>query len=1160
MLAVTLFMATLFSGCNKEEVEFEHPDISINPSVITSSGTETTFDVISNRPWKVVIPDEVTWVVASPSEGVGNGKVTLMMLENVGAPREADIRVETSTVYAVAKLTQKGSFEITNLLNVTFGMPAGTTKIPDYTGWDATGAGASTVKFAGTNSDIRSTNPSDDSKNDGKYQGSSGAGNVFFGQVPATFTISDISVGTATDFILHFGSFKFASGGDNSFNKDDMKVEYSADAGATWSDITYDRTTYSKWALVKTTFSATPTNGKVWLKFTVSNTASQYRIDDVNLMARGVIDVPTVPVVTTGAASDIATETAKLAGSYVYTSAAGITEVGVAYIKTADLASGTFTEAKVAGGIASPFSVPLTGLTENCDYTYKAYVKMGTNVYYGENKTFKTLSSNAPTRMFGMTFGKPGGTTAISNYTDWGASGQSSPTVSYSGTGDIRISSPSAATDYEGASGEGNAYMSAAGAYFEIADLNVNTGQAANYYIKLGNRIYSGAYDNTKMTIQISEDGGTWRTVDHTRSESINVWRIATSSEFAVSQTTKKLGIKFICNEGGIQLRLDDIELFCTTPGITVTEVPILKTEPLKPADITNTSVSISGSTSYSGTLTERGIAYKKVSDATFTNAPATGLDGAFTVTISSLTEGTSYVYKPYAIVGSETYDGVEGIFATTGGTPTAISTLKGLPDGEVTTIAKIRGTVVSNAATINIDPKSVAIQDSQNPNSGIIIRVAASPHLFALGDEIDVITAGGTLSTFNGIRQFTPTGDDMISKTNTTTTPSAKTITVTELKSGDYESMYVEIAGSQVVNALPDMKMNGGLTSGYKNTQMEVDGSPVENYMMTVKASSPPATFGGEIVPQLNGTLKGIAAYSPSDGHQIMPQSLTDFQGWTGTRFGALSFGTPTFTGTLTEGTAIAAGAKISIPYFNANADVLTVSVAVAGTGAPGIAEITNQDFTLNRGGGSLDIPITGTPTTVGDVTFTISGIAGLTVTTVNATVAPAPIGGESVIYSTDFESADGFASGTAYNNPTPVVQGTAPYQWSTIYGTTTTTDASPNGTLCMQMRWYTNAATTLGNTSTTFNLSNVTKVDFQAKNTLGLNVTVSYSTDDGNTWIGDQTFTLTGTFKDYSYSLNNGTTVPSARIRFMISLPATNPTSTARMIIDSVKVYGVN
>lgn len=99
------------------------------------------------------------------------------------------------------------------------------------------------------------------------------------------------------------------------------------------------------------------------------------------------------------------------------------------------------------------------------------------------------------------------------------------------------------------------------------------------------------------------------------------------------------------------------------------------------------------------------------------------------------------------------------------------------------------------------------------------------------------------------------------------------------------------------------------------------------------------------------------------------------------------LAFGTSVFAGTMISGAAIT-DAMIVIPYTNADSEVISVSVTATGPGSAGITPIVSQNFTLGRGSGDLFIEITGTPVTSGAVTFTISGIEGLTMATVTVAV----------------------------------------------------------------------------------------------------------------------------------------------------------------------------
>jgi len=161
---------------------------------------------------------------------------------------------------------------------------------------------------------------------------------------------------------------------------------------------------------------------------------------------------------------------------------------------------------------------------------------------------------------------------------------------------------------------------------------------------------------------------------------------------------------------------------------------------------------------------------------------------------------------------------------------------------------------------------------------------------------------------------------------------------------------------------------------------------------------------------------------------------------------------------------------------------------------------------------------------------------------------------GQESVIYSTGFESSDGFTAGTVYNNTTIKYDGASGQQWGTYYGTASTT--SPiSGSQSMQMRYYTSTPSNYGYTFTNFDLVNVTKVVFNSKNASSATVIVSYSTDGGSTYVGDQEITLTTSSTEYTYNIS--ATGEYANVRLKFSLSAT--INGARVYIDDVSVYGM-
>lgn len=161
-----------------------------------------------------------------------------------------------------------------------------------------------------------------------------------------------------------------------------------------------------------------------------------------------------------------------------------------------------------------------------------------------------------------------------------------------------------------------------------------------------------------------------------------------------------------------------------------------------------------------------------------------------------------------------------------------------------------------------------------------------------------------------------------------------------------------------------------------------------------------------------------------------------------------------------------------------------------------------------------------------------------------------------EQVIYSTGFESAEGFTAGSTYNNTTVKNFGEEGKQWGILGGTATTTDKISDSQ-SVQMRWYTSAPARLGYAFTDFDLEKVTAISFQYKSTGGLKLRLSYSTDSGQTW----------TEKAVYDAITSATTVnvvfteelaENVRFKFEVVLPDTAPTATSRLTIDCIEIKG--
>lgn len=172
---------------------------------------------------------------------------------------------------------------------------------------------------------------------------------------------------------------------------------------------------------------------------------------------------------------------------------------------------------------------------------------------------------------------------------------------------------------------------------------------------------------------------------------------------------------------------------------------------------------------------------------------------------------------------------------------------------------------------------------------------------------------------------------------------------------------------------------------------------------------------------------------------------------------------------------------------------------------------------------------------------------------------VAPVVPDIDTIMYSTGFEAGEGFVATNNYQNVDVIYTGAEGQQWGTVYGTPTTVNDHICGAQSMQMRWYSSAPAILGYTFTNFDLRNVTYVTFDAKQTNNLKMCVSYSIDGGNTYVGDSVYTLTTNRHNYRYNVSETGEFDFVRLKFAIVLPDAVPSSTSRLTIDSVVVFGV-
>lgn len=123
-----------------------------------------------------------------------------------------------------------------------------------------------------------------------------------------------------------------------------------------------------------------------------------------------------------------------------------------------------------------------------------------------------------------------------------------------------------------------------------------------------------------------------------------------------------------------------------------------------------------------------------------------------------------------------------------------------------------------------------------------------------------------------------------------------------------------------------------------------------------------------------------------------------------------------------------------------------------------------------------------------------------------------------QEVLYSTGFETSEGYTTSTTYN--TNVTVGPSGKQWYICNGCVSTNNLIEGGS-SLQMRYYTtNKKTPYAQMK--FYIDGVTDLYFKAKTSSSGKIKVEYSTDKGTTWNGAKEYQISTTVSNISYQLS--------------------------------------
>ena len=488
--------------------------------------------------------------------------------------------------------------------------------------------------------------------------------------------------------------------------------------------------------------------------------------------------------------------------------------------------------------------------------------------------------------------------------------------------------------------------------------------------------------------------------------------------------------------------------------------------------------------------------------EATITVTVA-GIEGSVEVAVSQV--GTEYV-EPEALSVAE------------------VVALYDAGDIEAINAAKVTGYValVAEDASQGISAKSILVVDNTGEkNSGLMLYNITGTGL-AAGDKVTVDLSTAEIATYNGLRElkgFTVSQFTKVEGESATIAP----VEISAAELGDYQSMLVSIKDVRATDAV----VGTTFCTSSKNTSSKFTDGTNEFVVYCSKAmtelndmmiGSQTATITGWVgcynTPQLIPTVESAKLFENKEGVILLTPAAIEMTAEGGSQ--NVTFELQNITST-------------DLPTFTSDAAWVT------------FGEVSAEGVTVTVAANEVTEARSATVTaTLGETTAT------LTVTQEALVLAK-------LLYSTGFESEEGFAAGQVYNNEEAALSGADGQQWSTIFGTPSTTKPIA-GTQSMQMRCYKDK-TTAGSSTMNFDLEGVSYVEFDAQNTNGVNVLVQYSTDGGTTWTGDQTYTLNTQTATYTYNVSEeGVT---ARVKFTLVIPA-SLSSTSRLYIDNVKVYG--
>ncbi|MBQ8672697.1 MAG: BACON domain-containing protein [Bacteroides sp.] len=306
-LLLMLMMLTV-TACVDDNDDTEAPYLEVSPTSLTfgedgkpTADSQDYFEVKTNRPWKITVQDDATWLTLSKTTGDGDAQISVSVPAGTSGTAKVDVQIVNSSGVLMSETVTVKSFGADEpivpdtptavIFNETVGDDASASDKPyvdAYTGWKKTGEGAANVTYGSSGKvSVRNSGLS----NSGAYEGASGPNVVFFGTAPTTFYINKIALTSEQKKLkLTFGasySLKSDDTGEyvNTFDTSLFKVSVSND-GSKWIPITYTKNKGDEatpyWVLATADFTLKQATTELYIKFD-TEVSSAIRLDDITL-------------------------------------------------------------------------------------------------------------------------------------------------------------------------------------------------------------------------------------------------------------------------------------------------------------------------------------------------------------------------------------------------------------------------------------------------------------------------------------------------------------------------------------------------------------------------------------------------------------------------------------------------------------------------------------------------------------------------------------------------------------------------------------------------------------------------------------------------------------------------------------------------------------